>query len=104
MQAIIVLSFIMCFLRSLYGVKASVTPLVWDVVTINFTSIFERACVSTDFYPWQPWDERTDTDCILGADVSIERRYPNNCCLIGPGYVRTVEITTCDCTEEDYDW
>ena len=85
---------------SLYGIRSN----LWDVVTVNFSTIFERPCGSSDFYDWQPWDERTDTDCILGADVSIERRLPNVCCLIGTGYVRDVLVTTCECTDEDYDW
>ena len=87
---------------SLYGVRQN--SAVWDVVTINFSSIYQMTCSSSDFYNWQPWDERTDTDCILGSDVVIERRKPERCCLIGTAYTRTVSVTLCECTDEDYDW
>ena len=87
---------------SLYGVK--LTSRNWDVVTVNFSNVFERLCNDNDFYLWQPWDARTESDCILGLDVTLERRLPSRCCLIGPNYVRTVSTRICQCSIDDYEW
>ncbi len=95
-----------CYLCSLYGIKnyANVRYRYWDVVTVNFSSIFSRMCTASDFYQWQPWDARTESDCILGLDVTLERRLPQRCCLIGQGYDRPISVSYCDCNIDDYEW
>ena len=94
----------MCFWStcSLYGVKQGTG--VWDVVTVNFSSIFSRTCTANDFYQWQPWDARTESDCILGLDVTLERRLPQRCCLIGINYDRPISASVCECNIDDYEW
>ena len=93
-------------LCSLYGTKsyASARYRYWDVVTVNFSSIFSRTCTAGDFYQWQPWDARTESDCILGLDVTLERRLPQRCCLIGVNYDRPISVSYCDCNIDDYEW
>ena len=99
-EAIVVMGFE--FTCSLYGVKQGTG--VWDVVTVNFSSIFSRTCTASDFYLWQPWDERTESDCILGLDVTLERRRPQQCCLIGINYDRPISTSQCECNIDDYEW
>ena len=76
----------------------------WDVVTVNFPSIFLWTCTASDFYQWQPWDARTESDCILGLDVTLERRLPQRCCLIGVNYDRPISVSYYDCSIDDYEW
>ena len=88
--------------RSLYGTQTRV--FAWDVVTVNFSTIYTSICTTADYYAWQPWDSRTDTDCILGSDVTIERRVVDRCCLIGQDYSRDIGFHTCLCSSEDFEW
>ena len=41
---------------SLYGIRQS-QPVFWEIVTVNFTAIFDRECTDADYYDWMPWDE-----------------------------------------------
>ena len=93
---------ITCCLCSFYGTKTNTK--YWDVVTVNFSSIFSRTCTASDFYQWQPWDARTESDCILGLDITLERRLPQRCCLIGQNYDRPISVSYCDCNIDDYEW
>ena len=51
-----------------------------------------------------PTPQNTETGCLLGASVNIERRKPTHCCLNGCTYNREVSFSTCACTEEDFEW
>jgi hypothetical protein len=84
---------------SLYGVQNH----AWTVFTVNLTNIFTRACSSGDFYTWRPYDINSDTGCLLGAAVSIERRVPSICCLTGVNYVREISYSICGCTGDDFE-
>ena len=48
--------------------------------------------------------QRSDTDCILGSSIVIERRNIATCCRNGRDYVRESQYTICDCNEEDFEW
>ena len=56
-------------------------------------------CFSLIIYP-----QYSDTGCLLGANVTIERRRPDVCCLNGHTYNRVVNYSTCPCTLEDFEW
>ena len=87
---------------SLYGIRSR--SLIWDLVTINFSSIFPTLCNASDFYYWHPWNDRTESECILGLTVTIERRLPLSCCFIDTNYHRSINISVCQCTTDDYEW
>ena len=89
---------------SLFGLKEASASLNWDVVTVNFSSIFPFTCSPSHYYGWHPWDDRTDQACILGSSVTIERRNASVCCLIGKEYSRSVDVKSCPCNEEDFEW
>ena len=76
----------------------------WSVVTVNFSSIFPSTCPGSAYYYWQPWDDRSDANCILGSSVTIERRNASICCLIGQDYSRPVQFSVCPCYEDDFEW
>ena len=48
--------------------------------------------------------QRSDTDCILGSSIVIERREITTCCRNGRDYVREHDYTICECNEEDFEW
>jgi hypothetical protein len=85
---------------SLYG---QTTRGQWRVFTIDFRAVFERECRDSDYIQWMPWDLRSDTDCILGVTVTIERRRAQTCCLNGRDYDREVSVEICQCNEEDFE-
>lgn len=87
---------------SLYGVTGPGSH-TWDVVTVNFSSIFPRTCSWSDYYYWRPWDNRSPEGCILGSSVTIERRNASICCLIGEEYSRPFQFSVCPCVEEDFE-
>ena len=88
---------------SLYGTPSS-NDHVWDVLSMDFQAVFPRNCSSSDFYDWHPWDDRTDQACLLGSDVTIQRRNSSVCCLIGRTYSRPTSFTVCSCTADDFEW
>ena len=109
---------------SLYGTANPGGP--WIVFTLDFASIFLRKCTNSDYIQWMPWDmvcvyislclyggvvfmigsllQRSDTDCILGSAVTIERRRAQTCCLNGRDYDREVSVDICECNSEDFEW
>ena len=48
--------------------------------------------------------QRTESQCLLGSSITIERRKPQICCLNGRDYDREFDYHICDCTSEDYEW
>ena len=48
--------------------------------------------------------QRSDSDCILGSSITIERRRPEVCCKNGREYDREFAYHICECTIEDYEW
>lgn len=116
---------------SLYGVEYGRSN-TWVVVTVDFNNIFNGNCTDSDYYEWMPWDDvriiqpfnytvyiqekvhieshyldpiqRSDTDCILGSSIVIERRKIDACCLNGQEYIRETTYLICECNEEDFEW
>ena len=48
--------------------------------------------------------QRSDTDCVLGVTVTIERRKARTCCLNGKEYERPISVDICKCNGEDFEW
>ena len=91
---------------ALFGSEDRSNP-EWAVISINFTSVFERKCASSDYWDWAVSDGRiADRNCLLGESMVIERRKTEVCCLSGEQYERVVSITPCECAREDFecDW
>ena len=104
---------------SLYGVQSN----GWIVVTVEFRPIFSTVCIASDYYSWTPFDDVmilvnspvfvtlpsivlqiTDTDCLLGSSVTIERRLASHCCLNGESYIRAISHSVCPCNGDDFEW
>ncbi|CAI7997767.1 Sortilin-related receptor (Fragment) [Geodia barretti] len=66
------------------------------------SSVLQYSC--NEGYSWNTFHfSRSDTDCILGVTVTIERRRAQTCCLNGRDYDREVSIEICQCNEEDFE-
>ena len=113
---------------SLYGIETREGS--WVVITLDFDPIFHRDCADDDYYEWRPWNDvtiialmplysdnityndfphyyavqRSDTDCILGNSMVIERRNRMTCCRNSHDYVRETNLIICECNRQDYEW
>lgn len=48
--------------------------------------------------------QRIDGNCLLGQHLVYERRKSGDCCFNGEEYEREINITTCACEEDDFEW
>lgn len=54
--------------------------------------------------PSQSTENRNYIPCILGEQVTYQRRMPHAQCLNGLDYVRLVSKKQCDCDYLDFEW
>ena len=88
---------------ALFGSEDRSNP-EWAVIAINFTSVFQRKCASSDYWDWAVSDGRiADRNCLLGESTVIERRKTEVCCLSGEQYERVVSTIPCECAREDFE-
>ncbi|XP_057187176.1 VPS10 domain-containing receptor SorCS1 isoform X2 [Triplophysa rosa] len=73
----------------------------WQLVKIDFRSIFNRRCVESDYVPWNLHDQREH--CLMG----VKRVYRNlkavARCVMGKNYSVTMISEPCDCNESDFE-
>lgn len=110
-------------LYSLFGIEDH--TFTWVVWNVNISAVFPRHCIDSDYYTWSPLDEvdyeaavgalrftvklpckiqNSKRVCLLGYDVSIERRMNNITCLNGPTFHPEKFKTNCSCSIQDYEW
>lgn len=91
-------------IRSELGIDGFVTQFVqcslWHVTLL----IPGMNCTTKDYTVWHPSDERHDSGCLLGRDISFERRRRDHVCFNGENYDRGTSSVNCSCTREDYEW
>ncbi|XP_078357974.1 VPS10 domain-containing receptor SorCS1-like [Oculina patagonica] len=76
----------------------------WLSVKLNFTSVLDQKCLPDNYTYWSPNDERVDGECLLGQHIVFERRKAGDCCFNGDEYEREINISTCTCEIEDFEW
>ncbi|XP_062521984.1 sortilin-related receptor-like isoform X2 [Corticium candelabrum] len=86
---------------SLYGDYPSKRE--WVIVRIDLRRELGQNCTEKDYTFWHPSDERHDSDCLLGRDISFERRRRDRVCFNGENYDRAIVSKNCSCTREDYE-
>ncbi|XP_064630142.1 VPS10 domain-containing receptor SorCS1-like [Lineus longissimus] len=75
----------------------------WMIVKLDFSKILTVKCKRSDYQLWTPADELEGHDCILGSKITYEKRKPKAKCYNGKDYVRQINTTACQCTEDDYE-
>uniref|UniRef100_A0ABM5G1Z2 VPS10 domain-containing receptor SorCS1 isoform X1 n=1 Tax=Pogona vitticeps TaxID=103695 RepID=A0ABM5G1Z2_9SAUR len=72
----------------------------WQLVKIDYKSIFDRRCAEDDYRPWQLHSQ--GEACIMGAKRIYKKRKSEKKCMQGK-YAGAMESEPCVCTEADFD-
>ncbi|XP_076437401.1 VPS10 domain-containing receptor SorCS3-like [Babylonia areolata] len=75
----------------------------WTMVKLNFTNVLSTKCGDKDYEPWRVSDHDPNITCLLGQEVSYTRKKAASVCFNGRDFVRKVDKTPCNCTEEDFE-
>ncbi|XP_017356291.2 VPS10 domain-containing receptor SorCS1-like, partial [Cebus imitator] len=72
----------------------------WQLVKVDYKSIFDRRCAEEDYRPWQLHSQ--GEACIMGAKRIYKKRKSERKCMQGK-YAGAMESKPCVCTEADFD-
>ncbi|XP_027591082.1 VPS10 domain-containing receptor SorCS1 isoform X1 [Pipra filicauda] len=72
----------------------------WQLVKIDYKSIFDRRCAEEDYRPWQLHSQ--GEACIMGAKRIYRKRKSERKCMQGK-YAGGMTSEPCVCTEADFD-
>uniref|UniRef100_A0A8C3INX8 VPS10 domain-containing receptor SorCS1 n=1 Tax=Chrysemys picta bellii TaxID=8478 RepID=A0A8C3INX8_CHRPI len=73
----------------------------WQLVKVDYKSIFDRRCAEEDYRPWQLHSQ--GEACIMGAKRIYRKRKSEKKCMQGK-YAGAMASEPCVCTEADFDW
>uniref|UniRef100_A0A8C1UCK3 VPS10 domain-containing receptor SorCS2 n=1 Tax=Cyprinus carpio TaxID=7962 RepID=A0A8C1UCK3_CYPCA len=73
----------------------------WQLVKIDFRSIFNRRCIESDYVPWDLHDQ--GERCLMGVKRVYRKLKPIARCVMGKTYSVTMISEPCDCTESDFE-
>uniref|UniRef100_A0A8C1U9H5 VPS10 domain-containing receptor SorCS2 n=1 Tax=Cyprinus carpio TaxID=7962 RepID=A0A8C1U9H5_CYPCA len=73
----------------------------WQLVKIDFRSIFNRRCIESDYVPWDLHDQ--GERCLMGVKRVYRKLKPIARCVMGKTYSVTTISEPCDCTESDFE-
>uniref|UniRef100_A0A452I453 PKD domain-containing protein n=1 Tax=Gopherus agassizii TaxID=38772 RepID=A0A452I453_9SAUR len=72
----------------------------WQLVKVDYKSIFDRRCAEEDYRPWQLHSQ--GEACIMGAKRIYRKRKSEKKCMQGK-YAGAMASEPCVCTEADFD-
>jgi hypothetical protein len=75
----------------------------WVTVRVDLRKELGNNCTDSDYLIWHPSDEHNDSVCLMGRDISFERRRRHSRCFNGEDYDRSVSNVNCRCSREDYE-
>ncbi|KAA0721963.1 VPS10 domain-containing receptor [Triplophysa tibetana] len=73
----------------------------WQLVKIDFRSIFNRRCVESDYVPWNLHDQ--NEHCLMGVKRVYRKLKAIARCVMGKTYSVTMTSEPCDCNESDFE-
>ncbi|XP_059410587.1 VPS10 domain-containing receptor SorCS1 isoform X2 [Carassius carassius] len=73
----------------------------WQLVKIDFRSIFNRRCIESDYVQWDLHDQ--GERCLMGVKRVYRKLKPIARCVMGKTYSVTMISEPCDCTESDFE-
>uniref|UniRef100_A0A1Y1LMI9 Sortilin-related receptor n=1 Tax=Photinus pyralis TaxID=7054 RepID=A0A1Y1LMI9_PHOPY len=78
----------------------------WIIIKLDMRSVFSYNCSKDDYKEWSPSQNdgsRNYVPCVLGKQVTYERRIPHANCYVGLNYVRQISYQPCDCDALDFE-
>ncbi|XP_075698946.1 VPS10 domain-containing receptor SorCS1 isoform X2 [Rhinoderma darwinii] len=72
----------------------------WQLVKVDYKSIFDRRCNPEDYLPWQLHSQ--GEACIMGAKRTYKKRRSERKCMQGK-YAGAMSSEPCVCTEADFE-
>ncbi|XP_035256981.1 VPS10 domain-containing receptor SorCS1-like isoform X2 [Anguilla anguilla] len=73
----------------------------WQLVKIDFRSIFNRRCTEEDYQTWHLHNQ--GEPCLMGVKRIYRKLKPTARCVMGKDYSVTMTSEPCDCTEADFE-
>uniref|UniRef100_A0AAR2KZF5 PKD domain-containing protein n=1 Tax=Pygocentrus nattereri TaxID=42514 RepID=A0AAR2KZF5_PYGNA len=73
----------------------------WQLVKIDFRSIFNRRCTEVDYQTWHLHNQ--GEPCLMGVKRIYRKLKPIARCVMGKTYSVSVMSEPCDCTESDFE-
>ncbi|XP_054865805.1 VPS10 domain-containing receptor SorCS1 isoform X3 [Amphiprion ocellaris] len=73
----------------------------WQLVKIDFRSIFNRRCTEADYQTWHLHNQ--GEPCLMGIKRIYRKLKPTSRCVMGKTYLVTMTSGPCDCTEADFE-
>ncbi|XP_041839240.1 VPS10 domain-containing receptor SorCS1 isoform X3 [Melanotaenia boesemani] len=73
----------------------------WQLVKIDFRSIFNRRCTEADYQTWHLHNQ--GEPCLMGVKRIYRKLKPTSRCVMGKTYSVTMTSGPCDCTEADFE-
>ncbi|XP_051993220.1 VPS10 domain-containing receptor SorCS1-like [Xyrauchen texanus] len=73
----------------------------WQLVKIDFRSIFNRRCMESDYVQWVLHDQ--GERCLMGVKRVYRKLKPIARCVMGKTHSVTMISQPCDCTESDFE-
>ncbi|XP_069386499.1 VPS10 domain-containing receptor SorCS1 isoform X2 [Paralichthys olivaceus] len=73
----------------------------WQLVKIDFRSIFNRRCTETDYQTWHLHNQ--GEPCLMGVKRIYRKLKPTSRCVMGKTYSVSMTSGLCECTEADFE-
>ncbi|XP_032380284.1 VPS10 domain-containing receptor SorCS1 isoform X1 [Etheostoma spectabile] len=73
----------------------------WQLVKIDFRSIFNRRCTEADYQTWHLLNQ--GEPCLMGVKRIYRKLKPTSRCVMGKTYSVSMTSGPCDCTEADFE-
>ncbi|XP_051939715.1 VPS10 domain-containing receptor SorCS1 isoform X2 [Hippocampus zosterae] len=73
----------------------------WQLVKIDFRSIFNRRCTEADYQTWHLHNQ--GEPCLMGVKRIYRKLKPTSRCVMGKLYSVSMSSGPCDCTEADFE-
>uniref|UniRef100_A0A672Z6S4 Sortilin related VPS10 domain containing receptor 1 n=1 Tax=Sphaeramia orbicularis TaxID=375764 RepID=A0A672Z6S4_9TELE len=81
----------------------------WQLVKIDFRSIFNRRCTEEDYQTWHLHNQVGDIHtniwepCLMGVKRIYRKLKPTSRCVMGKSYSVSMTTGPCECTEADFE-
>uniref|UniRef100_A0A672Z6Q5 VPS10 domain-containing receptor SorCS2 n=1 Tax=Sphaeramia orbicularis TaxID=375764 RepID=A0A672Z6Q5_9TELE len=73
----------------------------WQLVKIDFRSIFNRRCTEEDYQTWHLHNQ--GEPCLMGVKRIYRKLKPTSRCVMGKSYSVSMTTGPCECTEADFE-
>ncbi|KAM8880472.1 VPS10 domain-containing receptor SorCS1 isoform 2-T2 [Spinachia spinachia] len=73
----------------------------WQLVKIDFRSIFNRRCTEEDYQTWHLHNQ--GEPCLMGVKRIYRKLKPTSRCVMGKTHSVSMTSGPCDCTEADFE-